>query len=251
MLRLGAERLGWSGLDVPRWARYVQVDGALVGERQTMSRTYLPAALAAGAQLWTSARVGRLTVSGRRVSRVDVVRRMSGQDTVERVTADTVFVCAGATQTPALLQRSGIGCNVGRNLSVHPTVKVVAEFDHEVNAPADLPTYQVKEFAPWLTFGGSASRPALIALALAENWRDFGGAIDRWRRQTVYYASIQSVGRGRVRALPGFKDPLVTYRLTPRGRPAAAIGPGAAHPPAARGGRGRCLPVVRRSTQGP
>jgi len=30
----------------------------------------------------------------------------------------------------------------------------------------------------------------------------------------VYYAAIQSVGRGRVQAVPGFRDPVVTYRTT-------------------------------------
>ncbi|MEJ7743389.1 MAG: GMC family oxidoreductase N-terminal domain-containing protein [Nocardioidaceae bacterium] len=62
--------------------------------------------------------------------------------------ADHVFVCAGAIQTPALLQRSGIRRNIGANLSVHPTVKVVAEFDEEVNEPGDLPTYQVEGVRP-------------------------------------------------------------------------------------------------------
>ncbi len=214
VLRQGAQSLGWSGLDVPRWARYTTTTDGVVAEKQTMTRTYLPAAQASGAQLWTSTRAARLTRHGSRITSVDLVRRGAGADHRERVVADQVFVCAGATQTPALLQRSGLRRNVGGNLSVHPTVKVVAEFDHEVNSPDDLPTYQVKEFAPWLSFGGSASRPALIALALSESWPDFGPALDRWRRQTVYYAAIQSVGRGRVQALPRFLDPLVTYRLT-------------------------------------
>jgi choline dehydrogenase-like flavoprotein len=214
LLRRGAQALGWKSVDVPRWVRYRDQDGVLSVERQTMSRTYLPRAQRAGAELWTSARAGRLVVSGRRVTGVEVLRRVGERQVAEQVTADTVFVCAGATQTPALLQRSGVRRNVGGNLSVHPTVKVVAEFDHEMNTPGDLPTYQVKEFEPWLSFGGSASRPALIALALAENWPEFGAAMAGWRRQTVYYAAIQTLGRGRVQALPGFSDPLVTYRLT-------------------------------------
>lgn len=214
VLRRGAERLGWSGFDVPRWARYRYEDGAIKAEKQSMTRTYLPAATTAGAQLWTGARAARLVLAQSRVVAVDVVRRDGRHEHHERVVADHVFVCAGATQTPALLQRSGLRRNIGGNLSVHPTVKVVAEFDEEINAPEDLPTYQVKEFGSWLSFGGSASRPALIALALSENWPQFHGAADSWRRQTVYYAAIQSQGRGRVTALPGFSDPLVTYRLT-------------------------------------
>ena len=213
-LRRGAEALGWSGFDVPRWARYRHLNGSIQVDRQTMTRTYLPKAEAAGSRLLTGTRVVRLLSDGRRVQAAELERRDGDWLAHETVRADHVFVCAGAIQTPAMLQRSGVRRNVGGNLSVHPTVKVVAEFSEEINTPLDLPTYQVKEFGSWLSFGGSASRPALIALSLAENWRDFGGAAARWRRQTVYYAATQSVGRGRVQALPGFADPVVTYRLT-------------------------------------
>lgn len=213
-LRRGAEALGWSGFDVPRWARYRGLDGSIQVDRQTMTRTYLPKAQAAGSRLLTDTRVVRLLTDGRRVRAAELARGDADRLTRQTVYADYVFVCAGAIQTPALLQRSGVRRNVGGNLSVHPTVKVVAEFPEEINTPLDLPTYQVKEFGPWLSFGGSASRPALIALSLAENWREFRAAAARWRRQSVYYASTQSVGRGRVQAVPGFADPMVTYRLT-------------------------------------
>ena len=181
-------------------------------ERQTMTRTYLRDALDAGADLWTETRGLRLERRNGRVVAV-VVERPGG---VQRVVAESVFACSGAVQTPALLQRSGLWRNIGGTLSVHPTVKVVAEFDDEVNDPNDLATYQVKEFGSWLSFGGSASRKSLIALALSENWADFGPAVERWRHQAVYYAATRSHGRGRVQALPRLRDPLVTYTITPR-----------------------------------
>lgn len=210
VLQRGAERLGWHGFDVPRWARYTVADGRVQVERQTMTRTYLRAALDAGAELWTGTRAVALEHDGRRVSAV----RLERGGRVQRVIADQFFVCGGAVQTPALLQRSGLRRNIGRNLSVHPTVKAVAELDAVVNDPTDLATYQVKEFGSWLSFGGSASRPSLVALALSENWDAFGGAVERWRHQVVYYAATRSQGRGTVRAVPGRRDPLVTYRIT-------------------------------------
>ena len=60
--------------------------------------------------------------------------------------------------------------------------------------------YQVKEFAPDLSFGGSASGPGLAALALSDSWVALGPAIEDWRRLAVYYAAITSEGRGAVRA---------------------------------------------------
>ena len=82
--------------------------------------------------------------------------------------------------------------------------------------PDEVPTYQVKEFAPDVTLGGSASREPLIALALGETWSRDRDLMTQPRRNAVYYASIRSTGTGIVRALPGFDAPMVTYRLTRR-----------------------------------
>ncbi len=135
-----------------------------------------------------------------------------------------MIVCAGAIQTPALLQRSRIHGYIGRTLAVHPTVKLAARFDGVVNVPDDVPVHQVKEFAPGLSFGGSASSPSLIALALSDSWQTFAPMVDEWPSIVVYYAAITSEGRGRVQAIPGLRDPLVTYRLT--GRDKALLGSG-------------------------
>jgi choline dehydrogenase-like flavoprotein len=129
-----------------------------------------------------------------------------------------LIVCGGAIQTPAILQRAGFRHRVGRTLAVHPTVKLSARFDSPVNTPDDVSVYQVKEFAPNISFGGSASHPGLVALALSDNWRDFGSAVTAWPELAVYYAAITSQGRGWVQAIPGVRDPLVTYRLTKRDR---------------------------------
>lgn len=202
VLARGAAALGWAGLDVPRWVR----EGPGGAEKQTMLRTYLADAEAAGAEIRPRCRVRRLDV---RRGRVETVVTDQGP-----VHADQVVVAAGAIHTPALLQRSGVRRHVGAGLSVHPTVKALAQLDEPVNDPDDLATYQVKEFAPALTLGGSAARPGMIALALSGTWERDRELVRRWRQQTVSYASIRSRGRGRVRAIRGLDDPLVTYRLT-------------------------------------
>jgi len=139
---------------------------------------------------------------------------------------DDVFVCGGAIQSPALLQRSRIGTNIGRSLAVHPTVKLAARFADAVNVPDDVAVHQVKEFAPELSFGGSASQPGLVALALSDQWSTFSKAITEWRNISLYYAAITSEGRGRVRTVRGLRDPIVTYGLTRRDR--ALLGSGLA-----------------------
>ena len=167
-----------------------------------MSRTYLPAAVAAGADVVPGARVLRVRRTGRRATGVDV-GAASARGHVERIDADHVFVCAGAIQTPALLQRSGWRRNIGGEPVGAPDRQGGRGVRRRINDDADLATYQVKEFGSWLSLGGSASRPSLLALSLAENWPSFGGALDRWPHPAVYYAAIQSVGTGRVQAVPG------------------------------------------------
>lgn len=214
LLAQGADRLGWQHDEVPRWMTYP--DGELQhGRRQSMTETYLPRARRAGARILTGHRVHRIThKSGRAHSVVG-----TGPDGVPfEIRFDTVIVCAGAIQTPALLQRSGLHHNIGRRLAVHPTVKLTARFPDPVNVPDDVPVHQVKEFAPQLSFGGSASHPGLVALSLSDAWDRFKPKIVDWRNMSVYYAAITSEGHGRVRSLRGFSDPIVTYRLTARDR---------------------------------
>jgi choline dehydrogenase-like flavoprotein len=222
-LRRGAAALGWQHDESPRWMEYPAGGSARTGRRRSMTETYLPRARRAGAALLTGCRVDRLIIDGDRAVRAQVTRGDGRPATIDFA---HVIVCGGAIQTPALLQRSGVRGHVGRSLAVHPTVKLSARFDDALNIPDDVPVHQVKEFAPDLSFGGSASGPGLVALALSDEWSRFGSAIQEWEHHAVYYAAIRSEGRGQVHAVPGLRDPLVTYRLTRRDR--ALLGRGLA-----------------------
>jgi choline dehydrogenase-like flavoprotein len=222
VLRRGAEGLGWQNSEIPRWMKYPDNDPK-TGQRQSMTRTYLPRAVNAGARLVTGCRIDALEMGNGCARRAATTLTGGRRGSIE---FRHVFVCGGAIQSPALLQRSHIAGHIGRSLAVHPTVKLAARFADELNVPDDVPVHQVKEFAPDLSFGGSASQPGLVALALSDQWRTFSRAIVDWRRISVYYAAITSEGRGRVRAVRGLRDPIVTYGLTRRDR--ALLGNGLA-----------------------
>jgi choline dehydrogenase-like flavoprotein len=212
-LQRGAELLGWANGEIPRWMAYSPEHPQ--GIRQSMTKTYLPRAMTAGARLALGCRVDRLEFDGVRARRA-WVRLDDGRRGCIRFRE--VIICAGAIQTPALLQRSGLGGRIGLGLAVHPTVKLAARFNEIVNVPDEVPVHQVTEFAPDLSFGGSASNPGLVALALSDNWSEFGADIESWRQMSVYYAAITSEGRGLVRAIPGLRDPVVLYHLTAHDR---------------------------------
>lgn len=207
-LRDGATKLGWQSLEVPRWFRY-DPDGS--GGRQSMTETFVPRFLKAGGKLQPNTRAHRIRQNGSGWL-IESDRKAGGN---VRIVTDHLFLCAGAVHTPALLRRSGITRNIGDSLQLHPTVKIVAEFTERINA-ADMgvPVHQVKEFAPRLSFGCSISSPAHLALGLLDHPEAARETARQWSRRAAYYAMITSEGAGTVRAVPGFRDPLVRYSLT-------------------------------------
>jgi choline dehydrogenase-like flavoprotein len=211
VLERGAAKLGWRAVEFSRVFRY-EHNGRAV--KQTMARTFLPQAIAAGATVIADCRVQRLVRNHGRVVGARCRRTLPDGHVEDLfVRAEHVFVCGGAIHTPALLQRSGIWANIGKGLKMHATVKIAARFPHPIDH-GDVPMHRVTEFAPSLTIGGSASRRGHVALALADSSGDYADALANWEQVAVYYAAIRSEGSGRVVALPRVKAPLVTYNLT-------------------------------------
>lgn len=207
-MREGATRMGWSSMEVPRWFKFNGPNDT-VGKKQSMTRTFIPRVQKAGARFVTGTRVAKLVRHGSGW----IVRCESGNTGTE-IRCKTVFVCAGAIHTAALLRRSGITMNVGNSLRMHPTVKVVARFADRVNSrDMGVTVEQVKEFSPRLSFGVSVSRAPYISLSMLDH-PDRQKAVDEhWQNMAIYYAMITG-GNGRVRNVPGFSDPLVSYALS-------------------------------------
>jgi choline dehydrogenase-like flavoprotein len=93
----------------------------------------LPEASAAGARIVSHAHAVRVLVEQGRAAGVEL-RRPDGSTFV--IEAPTVVVAAGATETPPLLRRSGLGRHpqLGRNLALHPAVGTAGRFTEPVVA---------------------------------------------------------------------------------------------------------------------
>jgi len=213
-LHHGATALGWASAEIPRWYAYGSRDESNPpGRRQSMTETYVPRAMRAGARLLPNTRVARLS-SRNGCWRVQAShRRADGKRRGVVIEAENVFVAGGAVQTPALLRRSGVRNAVGRSLRLHPTVKVVAVFPDAVNYPGmGVAVHQVREFAPRYAFGCSISSAPYIALAMLDHPRHGDEVTRNWRHAAIYYA-MSTGGRGTIGGAPGFQDPLVRFRL--------------------------------------
>ncbi len=209
-MSLGAERLGWNCVEAPRWYTYQPgPDGRVAAKRRSMTESLIPCAQRLGCRVEPDVRALRLMrESGR--WKVSALRGGTGV----LIEADAVFVACGAIQTPALLRRSGIREHIGNSLALHPTVKVAALFDEEINdQPGDVAAQQVKEFSPAIGIGCSISSPPYLALAMAGH-PDSGVDIRRdWRRMSIYYAMITGPATGKVRNAPFSSEPMVRYSL--------------------------------------
>ncbi len=208
LLERGATKLGWRSVEFRRVFRY---EGGRA-TKQTMARTFIPRAVDAGARVIPDCRVERLLREDTRVTGARCALRHPDGDEELIIDAENVFVCGGAVQTPALLQRSGIRSHIGGGLKLHPMIKIAARFPFELDH-GDVPMHRITEFAPHIEIGGSASRRGYVAMALADSGNDYQDAMNDWSHVAVYYAAIRD-GVGRVIAVPGLRAPIVTYNLT-------------------------------------
>jgi choline dehydrogenase-like flavoprotein len=229
VLERGATALGWDAAAMPR--NVIGCDqgvecgrcgmGCRIGAKQSVAKTWLVDAVAAGARIYTGVNARRVTQAGGRATGVEAVSADGHRVTVR---ARAVVASAGAIQTPALLQRSGLGNpNVGQHLRLHPATAVWGLMDElvepwvgamqsrYVNALTDLDgdgygvLYETAPITPGFGTGfiswrsGSDFRQRMIEL-----------------RNSLAVALIvrdrDSVGTVRARGRDG--EPVVRYRLS-------------------------------------
>jgi choline dehydrogenase-like flavoprotein len=215
-LARGAQRIGLEATEVPRAFRADDNDGlSATAVKQTMTRTFIPRAQAAGARIMPKCRALRLVLSNGRVVGVDASQANEpGKRRRLHLVADHVFVCAGATGTPNLLRRSGIRRNIGNDVKIHPMIKMAALFDDRLDNHTGVPMHQVRDIDPNISYGCSVSRPGYLALALGEDWDANAQDIAQWQSLAVYYACIRTDTSGKIHGLPALGWPILRYQLS-------------------------------------
>jgi choline dehydrogenase-like flavoprotein len=113
--------------------------GCVTDRKQSMLVTYLPWAVAHGAEIFADTRVTEVLASDGKATgvRAEVIDPATGAKKADvQVDAPLVVMAAGPIQTPLILQKSGLANSsgqVGKNFACHPTMSVTAEFPQEVN----------------------------------------------------------------------------------------------------------------------
>ena len=228
LLKSGADRLGWAVMEVPR-LQFGDLTASQFapGAKRSMSRTFIPRAVEAGARLISDCRVSRLHGKQGPVTQVTAEQRTAEGVQQLEIHPGRVVVCAGAIQTPVLLRSSGITKNVGNSLRIHPMLKVAALYDEMLDSHrAPLPVYQVKEFWPEVTLGGSVFTPGYLALALSENWPQLQHAMMDWRHMALFHAACRGTNRGTIRPSPVNGEAIIRYDMSEQDRANLSAGLG-------------------------
>jgi long-chain-alcohol oxidase len=137
-LQEGCVGLGWHVDAMPRGVRACAQGvecgycpfGCRVGAKQSVVKTWLSDAHAAGTRLIVRTRVARVIVSGGAARGIE--GRTADGHTV-KIRSRAVIASCGAIHTPALLKRSGLeNPNIGRHLKLHPVAVVFGVYDEEL-----------------------------------------------------------------------------------------------------------------------
>jgi choline dehydrogenase-like flavoprotein len=191
--------------------------GCPTGAKQSALVTYLPRALHYGARVYADVRVDRITMHGKRATGVRGTST-NGDDVVVR--AKLVVAACGAIHTPALLSRSGLKARsgmVGRNLSLHPNIKVVAIFDEDVTSwQGAHQAFQVREFADQGLgcFAAINMPPSILAMSFPQRGAALGDLMAAYNHMVLAGLSCEDTSTGRVRTIGGRPQPF--YQLAQR-----------------------------------
>ena len=216
----GAEALGWAAGPLVRNAPGCDgccqcALGCPHNAKAGVHLNALPQACAAGARIVADARVDRvLTEAGRAIG----VQGRRPDGTVFEVLAPRVVIAAGATETPGLLWRSGLGGHpeVGRNLAIHPATSVAGRFEGPVVAwEGVLQSAFSDELheTERIMIEATATPPGLGSMALPGYGADLLARIADAEHHALLGAMIGDRSSGRVRSVRG--RTIVTYALAP------------------------------------
>jgi choline dehydrogenase-like flavoprotein len=227
LLEKGAQAMGWKYVSNLRNQVHCIGSnrcafGCPTGAKQSTLVSYLPRALHFGARVYADVKVERLSFHGKRATGVigHVQRGDGTRGPHVVVRAKLVVASCGAIQTPALLARSGLRSRsgqLGKNLGLHPNVKVVAIFDEDVTSWKGVhQAFQVREFADQGLgcFAAVNLPPSIVAMSLPHRGRQLGALMDRYNQMVVAGLLVEDSTSGHVRTIGG--RPQAFYQLAER-----------------------------------
>jgi len=177
--------------------------GCSTGAKASMDVTFIPRAVAAGAEIRPECFVTRLETNAEGA----ITAVVYTHDGIERrQPCKTVFLCGGAVETPRLLLINGIANSsgqVGRNFMAHVGTQVWGQFDQDVRPYKGIPGALISEdthrpadanFAGGYLLQSIGVMPVTYATQLARGRGLWGEALDTHMRGYNHTAGINILG---------------------------------------------------------
>lgn len=230
LMRKGCQVLGWTGEEINRNSRGckgcgVCMSGCVEGAKWSMDRSYVPAFLELGGELYTDCRVEKiLTEKGRAVGVTGTMidpRTLKPSDKTLEVRARATVVSCGAIGTPVLLQKNGLANSsgmVGRNLCNHTATGMVGFFDQDVYAWKGVNQgYCCVEFRrDGFIIEVAWAPPDVIGIRIPGFGPRHKDMMARLKNMTLWGAMIRARSTGRVIAPKKGYSPTILYSMNRR-----------------------------------
>ncbi len=196
--------------------------GCRNGAKQSTDVSYVPAAIRAGARVYTSVRAEHVLCRGRRAAgmRGHVVEPFTGREgpTVE-IAAEAVVLAAGCMATPVLLQKSEIAPPsgwAGKDLQLHPGLAIMAVYDEPIDPwkGATQGYHSLHYLEEKIKLEVLWSPPAVLAARLPGIGHDYQRTLLQYDRMAPFDVIIAAErSRGTVRARRSGWDPDLTFHF--------------------------------------
>jgi choline dehydrogenase-like flavoprotein len=213
-----AATLGWRAAPIPRNAPDCEgccqcAIGCPRNAKFGVHLNALPQACAAGARIISHARVERVL---HQHGRAHGVRARRPDGTALDVLTDTVIVAAGATETPGLLRRSGLGAHprLGRNLALHPATMLAGRFDDDVVAwhgVLQSAAFDELHESHGVLIEATSTPPGMGSMVFPGYGAELLGWLDRATHVATFGAMVADRGVGSVSSARG--ETLIRYNI--------------------------------------
>jgi choline dehydrogenase-like flavoprotein len=198
--------------------------GCPQGAKMSVDVSYLPRAVHAGADVWSHCLVERVVVKNGRAQGVTgrLLNRPDGSPGSSiTVHAPRVVIACGAWHTPLLLKRSGIGHPrwVGRGMTLHPGFRVLARFDDAVEGwkGALQSVYSDAFEREGITLTGLFVPTGVLGATMPGVGVEHTRNAEKIAHLAMFGGILHDEGGATVHRTWG-REPLVTYRMSPRDR---------------------------------
>jgi choline dehydrogenase-like flavoprotein len=196
--------------------------GCRNGAKKSTDVSYVPAAIRAGARVYTSMRVEHVVASGRQATGVrgHVVAPFTGHEGFAfEVAAKRVVLAAGCMQTPVILQKSGVATEsgyAGRELMLHPGLAIMGVFPEVIDPwkGATQGYHSLHFLRDGIKLEVLWSPPAVLAARLPGMGHDFQKYLLTYERMAPFDVIIAADrSRGEVKAKTGSWDPDIKFNF--------------------------------------